>query len=77
MRREIMALIILGVLLAVSAFEGGYIWRDYQADELRKEVYQQEKQIRDLIGRVHILEGPKKKREPGPGLGGLSSGGPE
>ena len=60
--RETIVWILFCVMLALASFGGGYIYRDEKADELRKEVYQQEKQVRDLIGRMTSVETIMKKK---------------
>jgi len=58
----IVAVIFYGILIAIASFQAGYIYQDWRTDELRKEVYQQEKQVRDLIGRMTAVETIIKKK---------------
>ena len=60
--REILVLILFFVLLAVAAFEGGYIYRDREADELRKQVHQLDIKTRDINGRLVGVEAVIKKK---------------
>ena len=56
-----MILILFFVLLAVAAFQGGYIYRDREADELRKQVYQLDLKVRDINGRLVGIEATQRK----------------
>ena len=70
--REALVLILFFVLLAVAAFEGGYIYRDREAasgpegpparwDELRKQVHQLDIKTGDINGRLVGVETTLKK----------------
>jgi len=54
--RETIVWIIFILALMLSSFEAGYIWRDWKADEIRKMVYQNDKDIGSLTGRITGLE---------------------
>jgi len=60
--REALVLILFFVLLAVAAFEGGYIYRDREADELRKQVHQLDIKTRDINGRLVGVEATIRKK---------------
>ena len=59
--RETIIWIIFLVLLALAAFEGGYIVRDRRKDDTRERVLKLETKATDLSGRMVILEGPPSK----------------
>ena len=59
--REALVLILFFVLLAVAAFQGGYIYRDRETDELRKQVYQLDMKTRDINGRLVGVEATQRK----------------
>jgi hypothetical protein len=60
--REALVLILFFVLLAVAAFQGGYIWRDREADEIRKEVYRIDRRVVEINGRLVGVETTLKRR---------------
>ena len=51
------------VLLAITAFQGGYIYRDREADELRKQVHQLDIKTRDINGRLVGVEATVSSRQ--------------
>ena len=59
--REALVLILFFVLLAVAAFQGGYIYREREADELRKQVHQLDIKTGDINGRLVGVETTLKK----------------
>jgi len=69
--RETIVLILCAVLLAVAAFQGGYIYRDREADlptprlrqagDLRTQVHQLDIKTRDINGRLVGVEATLKK----------------
>jgi hypothetical protein len=60
--RETIVMILCAILLAVAAFEGGYIYRDREADELRKQVHQLDIKTRDINGRLVGVEATVSKK---------------
>jgi len=62
--RETVIWIIFILALMLSSFESGYILGYWKSDEFRKMAYEQKDQIRNVIGRMEVLEGPKKKIGP-------------
>ena len=69
--RETIVLILCAILLAVAAFEGGYIWRDREADELRKQVYQLDLKTKDMNGRLVGVETTEGRRQKAPAAGAV------
>jgi hypothetical protein len=67
--REALVLILFFVLLAVAAFQGGYIYRDRETDELRKQVYQLDIKTREINGRLVGLETTYRSGSHGAGRG--------
>ena len=61
--RETIVWIIFILALMLSSFEAGYIWRDWKADEIRKMVYQNDKDIGSLTGRITGLEATLKSKK--------------
>ena len=60
--REAFFWITFCLLLAIAAFEAGYIVRDFEKDETQKRVQKLETKFTDHDGRIVVLEGlPKKK----------------
>ena len=59
--KETVVLILIGILLVLASLQTGYILGHWEADEFRKMAYEQKEQIRNVLGRIEILEGPKKK----------------
>jgi len=60
--REALVLILFFVLLAVAAFQGGYIYRDREADELRRQVHQLDLKTRDINGRLVGVEATIRRK---------------
>lgn len=61
--RETIVVILCGLLLAVAAFQGGYIWRDREIDELRKQVYQLDIRTREINGKLIGIETASKRQK--------------
>ena len=50
------------IILSLAAFEAGYILRDRQKDDTREITLKNDASIKDLHGRVTVLEGPPPKK---------------
>ena len=62
MRETIVWIIFLG-LLALAAFEAGWIARDFKKDDTREMVLRNNDRVTGLSGRVTVLEGPPIPRK--------------
>jgi hypothetical protein len=60
--REMIVWILFCATLALGMFGWGYIYRDREADELRKQVYQLDIKTRDINGRLVGVEATLKKK---------------
>jgi hypothetical protein len=50
------------LLLAIAAYEAGWISRDFQKDETQKRVLKLETKFTDHDGRIVVLEGPPARK---------------
>ena len=58
--REWIIAILFCALVAIGAWQNGYIYRDLRSDKLREDVIKSERKITDHEGRIIVLEGKKK-----------------
>ena len=56
--RETVVLIAIVLILMLAAFQSGYILGCHGAQEIKKMVYQNDKEIRDLKGQIIALKKP-------------------
>jgi hypothetical protein len=59
--RYVLSLTLFCAMLGLAAFGWGYIYRDREADEIRKQVSQLEIKTRDINGRLVGVEATVKK----------------
>jgi hypothetical protein len=60
--REGIFWVVFWILLSLAAFEAGYILRDWQKDDTREIALKNDAKIKDIHGRMTVLEGPPPKK---------------
>ena len=60
--REIIVFLVWSAILIVAAFGWGIIYENRRAEEFRMEVRKIDNSVKDLHGRITVLEGPTPKK---------------
>lgn len=61
--RETVVWILFCVMLCLASFGWGYICRDREIDELRKEVYRLDQRVREINGKIIGIESVKARQK--------------